>query len=278
LPSAPNSGPQYQTAADASTGAFEFPKVAPGSYVLYSTIGGANGPKARSLLEVRDQDVENISLLATPGFPISIQVRFEGAGTAAELTRLRVSLRPDPAIAGLPAPSAAPSAEGTASISGILAGGYRLYVSPLLNPQGATAPAIPENLQSFYVKSARLGDQDVLVNGLSLETKPEGSLEIVIATSPGSLAGRAASGDAGVRVVLIPDEGRGFRSDAYRHAFTDASGQFAFRGIPPGAYHLYARDDVADGAWLDPDFMRGQDGRGAAILIREGKNPDVEVK
>jgi hypothetical protein len=46
LPASPNSGPQYQTAADANTGALEFPKVVPGSYVLYSTVGGPNGPRA----------------------------------------------------------------------------------------------------------------------------------------------------------------------------------------------------------------------------------------
>jgi Carboxypeptidase regulatory-like domain len=283
LPSAPNSGPQYQVAADASTGGFEFPKVVPGSYVVYSTVGGANGPKGRALLEVVDQDIENISLIMTAGFSLPVQVRVEGTAAAtAELTRLRVSLRPDPAITGLPSPGVAPSAEGVAAIAGIIAGGYRLYVSPFLNAPGAAIgalpnAAVPAGMQSFYVKSARFGAQDVLNNGFVLDAQPEGSLEIVIGTNPGALAGRVTTAAEGMRVVLIPDEGQSFRLDAYKSTFSGAAGQFRFQRIPPGAYHIYVWDDVANDAWFDPDFMRTQDGRGMAVIIREGANPDVSL-
>ena len=275
LPSAPNSGPQYQAAADAKTGAFEFPKVVPGSYVVYSTVGGANGPRGRAVLDVGDQDIENVSLLTTAGFSLPVQVSVEGP--AADLTRLRVSLRPDPAIAGLPAPGVAPSAQGVAAIAGIIPGGYRLYVSPFLNAPGAANAAIPAGTQSLYIKSARLGAQDVLNNGLLLDAQPEGSVEIVLGTNPGALAGRVTTAAEGMRVVLVPDEGQSFRLDAYKNTFTGASGQFQFQRIPPGAYHIYVWDDVANDAWLDPDFMRTQDGRGLAIVIREGTNPPLNL-
>ena len=276
LPSAPNSGPQYQAAADANTGAFEFPKVVPGSYVVYSTVGGANGPKGRAVLDVGDQDIENISLITTAGFSLPVQVSVEAAA-AADLTRLRVSLRPDPAITGLPAPGVAPSAQGAAAIAGIIPGGYRLYVSPFLNAPGPANSAIPAGMQSLYLKSARLGDQDVLNNGLVLDAQPEGSVEIVLGTNPGALAGRVTTAAEGMRVVLVPDKGQSFRLDAYKNTFTGASGQFQFQRIPPGSYHIYVWDDVANDAWLDPDFMRTQDGRGVAIVIREGANPAVDL-
>jgi hypothetical protein len=282
LPSAPNSGPQYQANADANTGVFEFPKVVPGSYVAYAIAGGANGPKVRGNVEVRDQDLDSISLVMTAGLSLPFQVRVEGATTQSDLTRLRVSLRPDPAVGGLPAPGAAPTAEGAATIPGILAGGYRLYVAPFLNAPVAANPALanpaaPAGLQNAYIKSARLGTQDVLNNGLSLDAQPEGSLEVVIGMNPGQLGGRVNPPAEGVRVVLVPDEGRGFRLDAYKNTFTDTSGQFQLQRIPPGSYHLYAWDDAANDIWLDPDFMKTQEGRGIALVIKEGNNPTVNV-
>ena len=283
LPSAPNSGPQYQATADANTGAFEFPKVVPGSYVVYSTVGGPNGPKGRAVLEVGNQDIESVSLIMTAGFSLPFQVRVEGApGPTTDLARLRVNLRPDPAITGLPAPGVAPSAEGSAAIAGIIAGNYRLYVSPFLNAPGAAnaalpSAAVPAGMQDFYVKSAQWGAQDVLNNGLVLDTQPEGSLEIVLGRNAGALAGRVTTAAEGMRIVLVPDEAQGFRLDAYKSAFTGASGQFQFQRIPPGRYHIYVWEDVPNDAWFDLDFMRSQDGRGTAIVIREGTNPDVSL-
>lgn len=281
LPSAPNSGPQYQANADANTGVFEFAKVVPGAYVLYASAGGANGPKVRSAIEIRDQDVENLSVVLSAGFSLSVRVRSE-TQTSVDFTRLRVNLRPEPAIAGLPAPGAAPSADGMAVVQGIGVGKYRLYVSPFLNaPGGANPtlgnPAVPAALQSFYIKSARLGTQDVLNNGMSLDDQPDGSLDIVLGNNPGELSGRISPPVEGMRVVLVPDEGRGFRLDAYRTTFSDASGQFQLQRIPPGAYSLFAWDDVPNDAWLDPDFMKNQEGKGLGIVIREGTNPPVNI-
>ncbi len=36
---------------------------------------------------------------------------------------------------------------------------------------------------------------------------------------------------------------------------TDKSGQFQFRGLPPGEYRVLAWEDVDPGAWFNPAFL-----------------------
>ena len=276
LPVVAGSGPEYTVQADPKTGAFEAPRVVPGSYIVLATIGGPNGTRARGDVEVRDRPVENVSLMTASGLTLPVRVTFEGRAAA---PGLRVTLRPDPFVTGVPSPGTAISPEGQGTLSGVLAGSYRLYVSPLLNSQTAAAPAIPipDALQNLYVKSARLGDADVLNDGLRLTGPVDGFLDIAIGSNPGRVSGRVTPGTAGVSVVLVPDDNRSFRTDRYAAAVTGASGQFQLPPVPPGRYRLFAWADVADRAWLDPDFIRTHEPRGMPMSIAEGDTHTVEL-
>jgi hypothetical protein len=274
LPIAAGPSPEYQVSADRGTGAFEAPKVAPGSYIILATIGGPNTTRARGTLEVLDRDVDNVSLVATAGLAIPVRVTFEKQTV---LTGLRVNLRSDPFVAGAPSSGVAIPAEGQATLSGVLPGDYRLYVSPLLNPQSLPAPSTPETLRNLYVKSARLGDRDVLNDGLRLGSPPEGVLEIVIGSNPGRLSGIVTAAGPGITVVLVPDNDRGFRTDRHKTAVTDAAGNFALQGIPPGSYRLFAWKDVAPGAWMDREFLRIHESRSEAIVISEGGSHTAQL-
>jgi len=231
--------------------------------------------RARSSIEVRDRDVE-VALGASEGLTLQFQVRVEGSPANIDLTRLRVSVRPDPFVTGLPSPGAAPSATGSGSINAILPGEYRVYVSPLLYPSGSPTPALPENLQNLYIKSVQAGDVEILNNGLKLDSALEAPIQVVLGANPGRIAGRA-SGAETARVVLAPDAGRGFRTDAYKSTFTDADGRFQFQNVPPGAYHVFAWSDVANDVWLDPDFIRLHETEGKAIVITEGNNNEIQL-
>ena len=68
-------------------------------------------------------------------------------------------------------------------------------------------------------------------------------------------------------VVLVPDIPRRQRSDAYRMARSDASGNVRFEGVPPGEYRLFAWDTVEDGAWQNPDFIREFESQGQPVTI-----------
>jgi hypothetical protein len=291
LPVATNPAPQYQAVADATTGTFEFPKVVPGSFVLTGAVAGPNGARAQTSVEVVDRDIENIPVMATAGVPLQIRLRAEGQvgkdGPRGEvdLTKLRVSLRPDPFVSGLPSPAATPAADGTATFQGVLAGDYRVYVMPLLNPPGAGTPAVPNGVQNLYLKSARRGSDDVLNRGLSLKEEPGNPVvDIVLGSNPARITGHVTRTNNNrqeladrTTVVLIPDQGRGFRTDIYKIAVTDTGGKFQMLGIPPGNYRLFAWDDVSGNAWMDPEFLRIYENRGSAVVISEGSEQDITL-
>jgi hypothetical protein len=77
--------------------------------------------------------------------------------------------------------------------------------------------------------------------------------------------------------VLVPDVRR--RTELYRSTTTDVAGRFHFDRIPPGDYKIFSWEEVQDGAWYDPEFLRTVENRGTPIRILEGRteNPRVEV-
>ena len=71
----------------------------------------------------------------------------------------------------------------------------------------------------------------------------------------------------GVQAVLVPDEARRGRSDAYFSTTTDQNGQFTFNNVPPGRYKLFAWEDIPAGAYQYPDFIRRYEDRGLSITV-----------
>jgi hypothetical protein len=137
--------------------------------------------------------------------------------------------------------------------------------------------------QGFYVKSIRLGAAEALENTLDLTRAPEQPLEIVVSAKAASIAGvvKAAGGapDSGVTVVLVPRSAkRRNRAEWYRSAVTDQNGKFLLAGLAPGEYTLLAWEDVEDGAWFDPDFLKPIEAKGTPITVGEGAAETVELK
>ena len=155
---------------------------------------------------------------------------------------------------------AIPPAANTA----IPTGNYRVLVGPILTAAAGWASppasiptqlmsiaAVPPTLETAYVKSIRMGDLDVLNDGLRLASQPSEPLVILIGTNPGSLEGRVFDSQphpvAGSTVVLIPENGLQFRTN-HKFTSTDASGKFQITKVPPGDYSVYAWDEVELGA------------------------------
>jgi hypothetical protein len=49
-------------------------------------------------------------------------------------------------------------------------------------------------------------------------------------------------------------------------------------GLPPAEYKLFAWEDVEDGAWIDPEFLKPFEGKGKRVTVREGGSETVELK
>jgi hypothetical protein len=221
----------------------------------------------QAVIEVRDSDVE-ASLDLRPSFSLSGRIIVEPAqGRPAPDASSLVRLRLDYPIANPPQLSAAATADGSFVFKAVPGGDYRV-LAPL-------SPALPNT----YVESFRLGDTDVLNGRLRLDRPPEGQMQIIIGTNPGTLRGRVVDNKqqpiTAATVVLLPDVAqRLLRTDLYKVTSTDQTGRFELEALPPGDYRLFAWQDVADEAWQDPAFMRAYEQMGSAVRIVEGARQD----
>jgi hypothetical protein len=286
------------------TGAFEFRNVAPGAYELVASLNGF-GPSAmimntplgnaaglnavtagvgrggrvpgapvlgaRSPVDVNNTDIEGVSLLLETGFNLSGRVAVEGqsANSTANLTNIRLQLQAEPSIPLLAIPGVNPQADGTFSVEGVTPGSYTLSVAGL-----------PPNT---YLKSARLGGIDVLNGGLRIDSTPNGPLDIVLGSSPGSLDATVVDDRQvpvpAVTVAIVPAAAAQEKRFAlYRSATSDSSGKIHLDGVVPGDYQMYAWESVENGAWTDPNFMRAYQNNGVAVRITEGGRAAADVR
>jgi hypothetical protein len=175
---------------------------------------------------------------------------------------------------------------GAFEIPKVPVGSYQIAVMPFaplpeLPTPGGAAPAtprarvVPAIWQDAYVKSVKIGDRDLTDSELVVEGQPLGPLEIVVGVNGSILEGRAV---ANATIVLIPNVAPPIRPERYRALSADESGQFQFRGVPPGEYIAYAWEDVDPGSWFNPAFMRLYESAGQEVRIVEGQKQTVEIR
>jgi hypothetical protein len=131
------------------------------------------------------------------------------------------------------------------------------------------------------VKSARLGEQDVLDTGFEFTAGVTGVLTFVLNPNSGQVEGSVTNAKeepvVGVKVTLIPDAGHESPT-RYKTTDTDQNGHFIIKGVAPGEYKLYAWEDIEAGAHQDPDFMKPHESDGQAVSIKEGAHENVQLK
>jgi hypothetical protein len=227
----------------------------------------------RAPVSVGNSDVDGVVVTVGSGVEVSGQLRLDGqtGATVTTLDRLNVQLTP---ISGgaigtdiqAPQPSRA-NIDGSFAIQNVLPGEYRIGVAPL-------APG-------FYIKEARIGQNDLLSEPLNVSASFSGSLEVVIRANAGQLDGTVVGEDlqplAGIQAVLIPDEHRE-RVDLYKTALSDQNGRFHMQGIVPGNYRIFAWQSIDQFRWFDPDVVKRYEQKGQPVLVREASRETVQAK
>ncbi len=246
-------------------GDFEMRDVIPGKYLLIAQSGDMSG---RGAVEVRDADLENVVIPVMPGFNIAGHLTIDGLKEPkdeAGLAKLEVRLRNDPFIPWFGGAPQALVGDGSFTLKNVPAGDHRVLVDSL--PDG------------FYIQSIRLGSEDLLNDGLHIDRQPDGQIDIVLGTTPGSLNGSVRDEQRkpipNVHVVLVP--ARRNRIDLFKTARTGESGEFRFESVPPGDYKLFAWEGIEDGAWLDPDVIEVYESRGTAVAVGSASDQTVTV-
>jgi len=82
---------------------------------------------------------------------------------------------------------------------------------------------------------------------------------------------------ANAKVALVPDFAYRNRDDLYRNVTTDASGRFKIGGIALGDYRAFAWEEIADGAWQDPEVLREIESRGKMVRVGDGEQSALEL-
>jgi hypothetical protein len=274
-----SSDPNLVVPADRSRadGSFDIAGVVPGSYSLFADDHSMTGVVS---LQVGDANVDNVVIAVTPGFRMSGRIVVAGQsrnGSDPNVASQRVTLRRNPDILGMPSAgpsfSPPPSADGSFVLEGVPPGDFRVTLG-FPGPRSSLPP-------DAYVESMRLGTADVLEGGLHLSGQPRDGLEIVIGANGGGVSGAVVNGGrdpvSNATVVAVPDASDRHRADRYKSVSSDASGRFHIQGLAPGSYSLFAWEDIEEGAWQDPDFLRLYESRGASVRIRDGSDENIQL-
>ena len=253
---------QYSPTIDGAT--FEFRGVAPGAYFLIAQWSqGEKSFSAQQPVEVRESDVENIVLELIPPSELKGLLRVEGRPVE-NLGDLQVMLAPA-GSANTGVLIGRVHNDGSFTLSNIAAGQYQLTV--------------PGAAEDFYVKSARLGDKDILDSGIDAARGAVGALEVVLSRG-GQVEGVVLNAEdqpaTGAAVVLVPKHRVLWR--LYKENTTDQYGRFHIKGIAPGDYKLFAWEDVETGAYEDPEFLKGFEALGESVAVRERGHESKQLK
>jgi protocatechuate 3,4-dioxygenase beta subunit len=257
--------PDYQSTVEKPDGSFEIAGVLPGSYTL-SAFWFEDGRRyqARHPVEVGNADVEGTNLLISQGVTVPGRIVWDGKPSM-DRDELMVSIAPaDSRI----------SFNGPARVQGssfffrdVYDGTYRLGV-------------IGQS-KDCYIKSIRYGSADALDSGFTVFRGAQASLEVTISSHGARVQGAVTDKEnlpvTGVWVVLVPDDAHRDQSRLYQKTATDQYGHYLLRGIAPGDYKLFCWDDVEDGAWEDPDFLRAFEDRGQKISVNEGDGSTADI-
>jgi hypothetical protein len=264
--------PHAQSSAD---GTFDMAGVAPGSYqILASAYSESRAMDGIAAVDVAEKDIQNIPIVMTSGFKLSGRIVMEGGGRSGNNSQFPYpffGLIREPEIVGMSAFPAfsQPTADGSFTIERIPAGDFRVDLQAWVPPGG-------------YIKSIRMGNVDVLNDGLHISGPPDTVLEVVIGANAGRIEGSIVNTRneplSNRTAVLVPDFRFRQRSDLYKVVSTDNAGRFRMPDITPGDYKLFAWENVETGAWQDPDFIQAFENAGRPIRINEGSSENLQLQ
>jgi hypothetical protein len=259
--------PDRQLNVESSYGSFEIAGVLPGSYTL-SAFWFEDGGRyqARQSIDVGNASVEGVNLTIAPGISVPGRIVWEGKPSL-DRDELLVSITPADSRVSFNAPARVVGSSFV--LKDVFDGSYRLGV-------------IGQS-KDCYVKFIRYGSSDALESGFTVFRGTQSSLDVTISSRGARVQGAVTDKDnlpvTGVWVVLVPDEAHRDQSRLYQKTATDQYGHYLLRGIAPGDYKIFCWDEVEDGAWEDPDFLRTFEVRGQKISVDDAdvKTADIVV-
>jgi hypothetical protein len=263
------------------SGAFEFPNVPAGRYVIQTY----RGPKNRSTegefgvlsVSVADRDLEGLTVQASVGSAIVGRLSFIGAtpGAAPPRAALDIEAVPaDPDLAPLSGRAIADIRQDwTFSLSGI-SGPRRIELTR--TPPGWA-------LREIRVRGVDVTDQ-ALAFGTAAQSTDD--VEVVLTDRVTQIMGRVRGledrAPTGVTaIVFAPTRDRWYAQSRYmRAAPVGEDGRFRVEGLPAGSYYVAAVASLPGGgtnAWRDPAFLDSLVAPSTSVSVGDGGRAEVTI-
>jgi len=248
--------------------------VAPGLYDLAPFYMDRNNAyhSGRTRIEIRDEDIENITALITPNVDVGGRIFMDGENSFQGFSGLQLQLRAKDTSVPLMSRTSLAKIEpdGTFVIRDIFEGRYQIYFS-------ASTRA-----SDLYVSEIRQGGQDIRNEGTLDVRRSMPPVEIRIRAGAGTIQGRV-EGPGGViasqaDVVLVPQIL--FRENIlfYDRTITSETGQFKFEGIAPGEYKVFAFEQLPDTAEQNPRFIARYETLGQTATVQSRMTTELRVR
>jgi hypothetical protein len=258
-----NTRPQAQVAAD---GSFRISGVAPGSYTIVAQDGVTM--TARQALEVGVNGLDSLNLSLSAGIRLAGRVRVEGSATAKAVSGMRIFLIPQDDFILPNSGRGVVGADGRFELNNVAENDYLLQVD-----------SMP---QDYYIKSARLAEQDGAEKPLAIRSGNAGSSLVLLVSPYGGHVGGTVMDDShqpvsGATVVLVPDAEKRSIPQLYKVAETDQDGRYDLRGVPPGGYKAFAWNNIEDGAYEDPAVLAPFESMGKTVNVEEKSQNNLDL-
>jgi hypothetical protein len=240
-------------------GSFDLREVFPGSYRLavfsqnLSGRGfqpdGGDGVGAITRVDVTDKPIE-VTLPLQRAVDIAGTVEIERGNNASDsitADQINLQLTAENGFGRPPTPTQV-NKDGSFMLKSVLPGEWRIRMMG----------------RSAFVKSARLGSDDVTNRPLDLSSGSAQPLRIVVSTNTATIRGTAPAGQMVYSAPREEDE----PLQVWRAAQVDSSGQFKLQGLPPGKYRVL----TVDGGGPMPEEG------GQEVTVSEGETVTIEMK
>jgi hypothetical protein len=274
-----NGGFQWPLARLAKDGTFDFPGLhfAPGDYFMTATAGdpGRSTLLAQQRLTIRDRDIDDAVLNLHPLVELKGTVAIEGQqhtdfsalpGTPPPSVTMRVGLLPVDTPATTYRPSAI-KADGSFTIADIAPGVYNLNMSGI--PGGTW-------MKSVRIGSAEAGDGRVEITDAT-GTEP---LEITLSRSVSQISGQVIN-EQGTPVpggaVLVFSDPWGSRGSSMLTGVGE-NGRFAATNLRPGAYRIYAYEDLEQAQRYDLGILKAAEASSVRVSVKENEHAEVILR
>jgi protocatechuate 3,4-dioxygenase beta subunit len=234
-----DSGIDRQDTTD-EKGTFRLKGVPPGSYVIAAYQRdegeGVYEPRGQEKVEVSGENIDSLTISLGGGTNVQGRVTVAGGGSPT-LDRIGIGFSGIDEDEQLGAQGRVKK-DGTFEIRSVNDGNYAISVWGLES--------------NWYVKSVRLGGDEILEKGLQLEKGGSGGrLEVVVSSASAQLDGSVIDhygAVIGAHVRVSPEPETPYNRSRSHSVRTDQSGHFSLTGLAPGTYRLLAKYPASPGS------------------------------